>query len=290
MRSISSSKTLGRVVAEHRPPLLHELLKAGIAAFHAVAEHLVEVAHHFAHGLHLLRGHVLHLVAHLLGDVLGHLAFEQVQQFLELLLRVGVHEVVIHEALNLAADAVGQVVQLVQVALGALMQQAVQGALLLLALHVRRFRLGRRVVQPLLDAGALGTEDVVQPFLEVVHHGVQVALLQLLAALLLELLHELAQVGHLGTVSVLHTVAEQVAQGAGQVAVLQQVVGQRVHQVAGVNVKNLLRAIPLGVAVALVKHGRPPAAGPHTADAWRRQWADDNTRAAMARQIDHQIR
>ena len=156
------SQALGRIVAEHLPPLLHELFEARVATFHVIPEHLVEVAHHLAHGLHLLRRHVLHLLAHLLGDVLGHLALQHVQQFLELLLRVGVHEVVFHQFLDLSADAVGQFVQLVKVALGPFLQHAIQSALLLLALHVLRLRPGRRLVQPPLDPLALGPQDVVQ--------------------------------------------------------------------------------------------------------------------------------
>ena len=139
------------------------------------------------------------------------------------------------------------------------MQQPVEGALLFLALHVGRFRLVGSLVQPTLDAGPLGAQDFLHAFFQVVHHRVQVALLELLAALLPEPVHEIAQVGHLRAVAVLHPVAEELAQGPGQVAVLQQVIGQRVHDVAGIDVKNLLGAIPLGVTVALVKHGRPPA-------------------------------
>ena len=152
------------------------------------------------------------------------------------------------------AQAVGQFVQPFQAALGALAQQVFEGALLFFAGGIRRFRLGVGLIQPAGDAFPFRPQDVVHPRLEVVHHRVQVALLELLAALVFEAFHQLAEVGHLVAVPVGHPVAEQVAQGPGQVAVLQQVVGDGVHNVAGVGVKNLLGAIPEGVAVALVEH------------------------------------
>ena len=131
----------------------------------------------------------MHLFLHLLGYVLGHLALEHIQQLLEHLLGVRVHEVVVHQLLDLPAQAVGEVVQLVQIALGPLAEQSVQGALLLLAFHIIRFGLAVGLVQPTLDALPLGAEDFFHPLLEVVHHRVQVALLELLAALLPQLVH-----------------------------------------------------------------------------------------------------
>ena len=126
--------------------------------------------------------------------------------------------------------------------------------LLFLAGGVGGFGLGVGFVQAAGDAIPLGAEDVVHPGFEVVHHGVQVALLELLAALVFEAFHQLAQVGHRVAVGVGHPVAEQVAEGAGEVAVVEEVVGDGVHNVAGVGVKNLLGAVPEGVAVALVEH------------------------------------
>ena len=76
-------------------------------------------------------------------------------------------------------------------------------------------------------------DDVFQPLLEVVQHRVHVVLLHLLAAAVLELLHELAQAGHLLAVAVLHPLAQQVAEGLHDVAVVEDVVRQHIHQLVG---------------------------------------------------------
>ena len=220
---------LGRVGAEHLAPLVHKAVKVGLAALHFVAHHLVEIAHHFAGGGHIVGGHILDGLLHLLGDVLRHLAFEQIQQFLKLALGVGVDEVVLHQFFQLTAYAFGQVVQLFQVAVGPLLQQVVEGLLL------GAFRFGggvgllAGVVQAVLDALPFGVDDVVQALFQVVQHRVHIVLLHLLAAAVFELFHKLAQAGGLLAVAVGHTLTEQVAEGLQNVAVLHDVVGQQVH-------------------------------------------------------------
>ena len=246
-------KALRRVVAKHGAELLHEPVKVRFASLHLVPHHLVQLAHHLLHGRHLFRRHVLELLLHLLAHVLGHLLFQHVQQFLEHLLGIRVHEVVLHQLLDLAAEAVGQIVQLFPVSVGPLFQHVQQpflhgavfvGCLVYLFL---RFR------QSPVNAFPFCLENFFQPFLQVIHHRVHVVLLKLLAAPVPQHVHQLAEAGHLLAVAVLHTVPEQFAQGLHNIALFEKFVRQAVHQLVGVYVKQFLGAVPLGVAVSAVK-------------------------------------
>ena len=95
-----------------------------------VLDHLVDRLHQLARGGHVVFRHALDLVHHLLAHVLGHLALQLVQQVLELLLGLGVHEVVLQQFLDLASGAFGQSIQLLLVVVGALLQQVQQVFLL----------------------------------------------------------------------------------------------------------------------------------------------------------------
>ena len=97
-------KGLGRVGAEGGAELVHKALEVGFQTLQLVLHHLIELAQHLLHRRHLVRGHTLDLVTHLLRHVLSHLAFEHVQKLLEFLLGFRVHEVVFHEFFDLPAD------------------------------------------------------------------------------------------------------------------------------------------------------------------------------------------
>ena len=190
-----------------------------------------------------------------------HLALEPFQEFLKEPLGFRVDEIVFHQLLNLPAQAGGQVVQLFPVAVGPLLQQVVE------TFRQRRVRfrgLRRRLPgfdQAAVNALPLRPDNFLQPFLEVVHHRVHVVLLQLLAAAVFQLLHQVAQAGQLLPFPVLHPVPQQFPQRLPQVAILEQLVGQLIHQLVGVQVKNLLGAVPAGVAVGAVqKHSGLPLA------------------------------
>ena len=170
-------EALGRVGTERAAELLHEAVEVRLQSFHFVPYHLVELAHHLLHGRHLLGRHALYLVPHLLGHVLGHLALEHVQQFLELLLGLRVHEVVLHEFLYLAANAFRQGVQLFPVALRPLLQQIVKAFLLGFLGIVGAVDLFPSLFHTPLDAFALGLDYVFQPFLKVIDYRVHVVLL-----------------------------------------------------------------------------------------------------------------
>ena len=193
---------------------------------------------------------------HILPHVLGHLLLQHVQQFLEHLLGIRVHEVVLHQLLNLTAQAVGQVVQLFAVPVRPLLKQ-VQQVLLHGPVFVRRLAdLFSGLVHPPVDALPLGAQDFVKPLLQVVHHRIHVVLLQLLTTPVPKHVHQFPKAGHLLAVAVLHSVAHQFPQGFHDVALLQQFVRQAVHQLVGVDVEDFLGAVPLGVAVGAVEEHR----------------------------------
>ena len=199
---------------------------------------------------HVLGRHVLDLLLHLLGDVLGHLALQHIQQLLEFLLGLRVHEIVVHQLPQLAADSLGKVVQLLQVAIGPLVQQVEQGLLLSSLLFGGLFHLLPGVFEPVLNAPTLGVDNVIKAFLQVVEHRVHVVLLHLLATAVLELLHQLAQAGHLLAVSVLHPLPKQIPQRLHDVALVDDVLRQEVHQLLGVDIEYVLGTVPHRVPVS----------------------------------------
>ena len=123
-------KALGWIGTKHGAELLHEPIEIRLPPGHFIPHHLVELAHHLRHSRHIFGRHALNLLLHLLGDILRHLALQQVQQLLEHLLRLRVDKVVLHQSLNLAAQALRKGVQLLPVALGALLQHLVKTFLL----------------------------------------------------------------------------------------------------------------------------------------------------------------
>ncbi|CAI8046942.1 hypothetical protein GBAR_LOCUS25957 [Geodia barretti] len=243
-------EALRRVVAEHLAPFVHESVEVRLAALQPVPHHLVDVPHHLPCGFHVLGRHVLDLLLHLLAHVLRHLALQHIQQFLELLLRLRIHEVVLHELLELTPHALRQVVQLVQVSVGPLLQQVEQRLLLLLLVLRCPVHLLTRLVQPVLDAATLGVDNFLQPLLQVVHHRVHVVLLHLLTAPFLQLLHKLPHPRHLLAIPVLHPLPEQVPQRLHDVAVVQDILRQHVHQLVGIDIEDVLGSVPLGVPVS----------------------------------------
>ena len=76
-------------------PALHELLEVRLATLGAVAQHLVQLLQHLAHGRHVLWSHGLHALLHALEIRLHHLLLQHLQQLLELLPRLRIHEVVL---------------------------------------------------------------------------------------------------------------------------------------------------------------------------------------------------
>src|SRR3990170_853836 len=101
----------------------------------------------------------------------------------------------------------------------------------------------------------LQREDLVQPLLDVLEYGVQVVAVQRLAALLAELLEEVAQPLHALPQRVAQAALEQVAQRVLEVAEVHEIVREPGEDVVRVKRPDLLRAVPFGVAEA-ERHGR----------------------------------
>ena len=233
---------LRRVVAEHVAPFVHELVEAWVLAPTLSLEHLVEVAHHLAHLLHVLGRHVGHHLAHVLEEAIHHRLFELLQQFLVLLARLVVLELVLLQLLDLARRVLRQTVDLLLLALQPLSQGLLQpfhfivseGRGLLLAARLagflpllrfahlalrltlllglaRHLLVGRRrrlrprtdLVQPVVQRVSFKIEDLVELPLDVVEDRGQVEALKLLPALLPKPLKQIAHA--VGAITVGHT-------------------------------------------------------------------------------------
>ena len=98
-----------RVAGEHVAELGHELLEARVEVFALLAlfEHAVERVVGVAHALHLLGAHVGERVRGALEERVGHLAPKLLHQLLELLARLGGHEVVVLERADPPRRVVG---------------------------------------------------------------------------------------------------------------------------------------------------------------------------------------
>ena len=113
-----------------------------------------------------------------------------------------------------------------------------------LLLAARRVGGRNRVVERV----ALDVEDLFELVLDVLKDGAEIEAVELLAPLLAELLEQVAQPVHAVAVRRAHAALHQVAQRVLQVTEVHQVVGQTLEHVVGVERRNLLSPIPLGVA------------------------------------------
>ena len=214
---------------EHVAELLHESVEVRRPAFHAVLEHLVQRAHHVPSARQVLALHLLDRALEALEHLVEHLLLEPLHQRVELLARLVIDELVVAERLHASAQLVGHAVELVV-------------ALLRDALH-ELARLGRRgLVLPPLDARALGVDHVLHFLAQLIDRGVEVVAAELALARLTQLLEELLQALHVG-----RTPSQQPLQRRIEVAVVHEVVGQRVQQVARVEIVHALAAVPARV-------------------------------------------
>ena len=115
-------EVLWRVVTEEVAVLLHEAIEVGLAAGHLLGEHPVEVVHHLLHARHVFWAHVGDLLLEVLEQAVHHGLLQHLHQFLVLGGRLRVHELVLLQALDLAAGVLWQVVQLLLLLLHDLLQ------------------------------------------------------------------------------------------------------------------------------------------------------------------------
>ncbi|TMF86829.1 MAG: hypothetical protein E6I08_11370 [Chloroflexi bacterium] len=211
---------------EHVPVLLHEPLEVGLLPALALLEHLVEVAHHLAHTAHVLLRHGLDALLHALEHLVHDLLLQLLQQVVEHLLRVGIHELVVAQRFDATAEIVGDAVQLVLALLRHPVQDAARALILLL-------------LQLAVDAPALGLHDLVQLLAQLFDRGVEVVSRKLTLPLLADLLQELLQPRHLvGAPPV------QPLECRRQVPVRHQVFGERVQDLIRVQGIEMLGPVP----------------------------------------------
>ena len=103
-------------------------------------------------------------------------------------------------------------------------------------------------LQPAVERTALLVEQRFEPAFDVLEGGAEVELVERGAALLAELLEQVAQTVHALAHGVAHAALHEVAQGVLQVAEVHQVVGKRLQQIVRIEVRDLLRPVPLRIA------------------------------------------
>ena len=102
---------------------------------------------------------------------------------------------------------------------------------------------------------ALLVDDVVQLVGDLVVDAAEVELVELVLALLAQLVHQLAQALHALAVAVAHALLHHPPQRRVHVAVVEQVVGELVEEPLGIEVEPLLRAVPSRIREP-TSHGR----------------------------------
>ena len=178
---------------EERAVLGHELRDVRIAARDPFLEELVEVADHLPVGGELLRGRAPDRVRHATDELVEHLLAELLDQGVEALAGARLHEVVLLEAPDPAADVGRQLVELVEALGGRVAEHRPQRRIDRLLGARRRASpaasaAGRRLlpggaVEPLLDPCPLLGDDLVQLAPDVGQHIAElVAVQQLLPA------------------------------------------------------------------------------------------------------------
>ena len=213
-------------------------------------EQPVQVLDHRALGGQVLGLHALDRVGEPLAHPVEHAAAQPVDEGVEPLAGRGVHEVVVLEAADPGADVGRQRVEGVE----PLGRDAPEHPL---EVGVRARRAGLRVgggrvrlaVEPLLDTRPLGLDDLVQLLPDVRERVRERALAKDLLAALAQPVEQVAQAAEVAARRVaraqpaLHQPAERLA----QVAVLQDVVREGVHDLVGREVRDVLAAVPAPV-------------------------------------------
>ena len=103
-------------------------------------------------------------------------------------------------------------------------------------------------MQAPLDPGALLLDDLGQAIPDLVQHAVEMGARQLLCAPLTELLEDAAQPRHVSAAGAVHPTLHEALQGPADVALGQDVVGERLEHIVGVKGRQALAAIPARVA------------------------------------------
>ena len=205
------------------------------------ADELVEVAHHLAVGGEVLGAHRPDGVRHAGHVLVEHLAPEPADEVVVALARLGFEEVVVAQAAEPLADVGGQAVELVQPPGRDVAQHLAQVRV--------RAAVGGRLGEASLHARALLGDDLVEFPADVAEDVAQPVPFEGLLAPPLEPIHQVAEAGEVRARRVARSPApiHQAAQGLRQVALGHDVLGQGVHDLVGVEVGEVLAAVPARV-------------------------------------------
>ena len=252
-----------RVVAKEVAVLLHEGLEIGLAAGHLLGQHGVEVAQHLFHAGHLFRPHVGDLLVEVLEESVYERLLQHLHQLLELGAGLRVHKLVVLKLFDAAAGVFGQVVEGLLLAFGDGLEHLGELLLLLRGLllaggldcllegperALAAVELAACLVEAPVEGVVLEGHDLVELLLDVVEDRCEVVAIELLAALLAQLLEEVTEAFEALAEGVAHAALEEVAQGVLEVAEVQEVIGEAGEDVIGVKGRYVLRAVPFGVA------------------------------------------
>ena len=158
-----------------------------------------------------------------------HLLLQALHQLLELLARLVVDELVVPQSLDLAANIVGQPVELFVALAGDALHQ-------LLRLG------GLRLIEPAIDSLLLGVDHLLHLFAQLLHRRVEVVAAKLALARLPKLLEQLLEARHVG-----RSPSKQPLECGVEVAVVHQVIRERIEHVPGVEVFQPLGPVPTRV-------------------------------------------
>ena len=222
------------VLGEEVAVALHEPLEVGLLAGGPLVEHVVQLGHHVLEPGHVLGRHRAHRSRHLVDGLLHELLTQTVDEVLEALLRLVGGEVVLLEALDLSGQIGRQHVELEVLAgrglRGELLAPGVAGL--------------PRLVELALELVALLFDELAQLLRDVLVHAAQVEAVERILATLTDLLEHLADALDALAVAVLEALLHHPAQRRVEVAVVEQVVGQLLHDVERIDLEPALRAVP----------------------------------------------
>ena len=218
--------------------LRQELADIRVGPADPLADEVVEVADHLAVRGQVLRAHRADGLRHAGHVLVQHLATETTDELVEPLACVRLQEVVVLQAAQPLTEVRRQVVELVQPARRDVAQHRPEGGIL--------GRPARGLVEPTRDPGPFVGHDLVQLAPDVAQDVAEPVALQRLLAPPLEAVHQVAQPGQVRTGRVARPPAalHQPTQRFGEVALGHHVVGKRLHDLVGGEVRDDLRPVP----------------------------------------------
>ncbi len=232
--------------------LRHELREVlgRVAAGSVLLEQPVEIAHHVPHARQVLGRDPLDPLAQTLEGRLEQLLAQLVGERAEVVARGVVHEFVVAQAAQLARYVLRQRVEAVAVPLCRAPQHLLREACrVLLLARCRIHGTPLSGVEPPLDPASLAGDDPVEALGDLVHDAAEVRTLELLLALAAQPVEDPPQPGDVAAAGALEATLHEAPQRATHVALGEDVVGQGIQDVVGVEGRQALGAVPAGVAV-----------------------------------------